>query len=198
MIATARPDVAPRLREIVGAANCITEPTELRTYEADGLTSFRVRPAVVVLPTSTEEVAACVKVAREARMPIVPRGSGTGLSGGALPSEDSIVIGLSRMNKILSVDLDGLRMRVQPGVINLDISKYIAPLGYYYAPDPSSQSVGSIGGNVAENSGGAHCLKYGFTTNHVTALTLVLEDGSVVHVGTEFGDPLGYDLVSAI
>jgi glycolate oxidase len=198
MIAAPARDVAARLRRIVGAENCITDPTELRTYEADGLTSFRVRPAVVVLPDSTEQVAACVKVAREASMPVVPRGSGTGLSGGALPIEGCLVVGLARMNKILAVDLPNLRMRVQPGVINLAISAHLAPFGYYYAPDPSSQSVCSIGGNVAENSGGAHCLKYGFTTNHVVAVKIVLEDGSVVDVGAEHGDPLGYDLVKAI
>ena len=195
---TSAASIAARLRSIVGAANCITDSTELRTYESDGLASFRVRPAIVVLPTSTAQVAACVKLARGAGMPIVPRGAGTGLSGGALPTDGCLVIGLSRMNKILSVDVANLRMRVQPGVVNLDMSRHLAPLGYYYAPDPSSQSVCSIGGNVAENSGGAHCLKYGFTTNHVVALKLVLDDGSVVDVGTEQGDPNGYDLVSAI
>ncbi len=151
---------------IVGDRNTITAPNELRTYECDGLTGFRIRPAVVVLPQTTEEVAAAVILARAMGLPIVPRGAGTGLSGGSLPTEGCIVIGLSRMRKILAVDLENRRMRVQPGVINLDISKHLAPLGYYYAPDPSSQSVCTIGGNVAENSGGAHCLKYGFTVNH--------------------------------
>ena len=191
-------NIAARLRPIVGERNCITDPTELRTYEADGLTGYRVRPAIVVLPASTEEVAACIRLAREAGMPVVPRGSGTGLSGGALPNEGCLVIGLSRMNKILGVDVPNMRMSVQPGVINLAISAHLAPLGYYYAPDPSSQGVCSIGGNVAENSGGAHCLKYGFTTNHVVAVKIVLEDGSVVDVGAEHGDPLGYDLMKAI
>jgi glycolate oxidase len=190
--------IAPLLRRIVGAANCITDPADLRTYEADGLTGFRVRPAIVVLPGSTEQVAACIKLARAANMAVVPRGSGTGLSGGALPTEGCLVIGLSRMNEILAVDLPNMRMRVQSGVINLAISAHLSPLGYYYAPDPSSQSVCSIGGNVAENSGGAHCLKYGFTTNHVVAVRLVLEDGSIVDVGAEHGDPLGYDLTKAV
>ncbi len=190
--------IAPLLRRIVGAANCITDPADLRTYEADGLTGFRVRPAIVVLPASTEQVAACIKLARAANMAVVPRGSGTGLSGGALPTEGCLVIGLSRMNEILAVDLPNMRMRVQSGVINLAISAHLSPLGYYYAPDPSSQSVCSIGGNVAENSGGAHCLKYGFTTNHVVAVRLVLEDGSIVDVGAEHGDPLGYDLTKAV
>ena len=198
MIASPAPDIAARLRRVVGTQNCITDPTDLRTYEADGLTGYRVRPAIVVLPESTEQVAECIRIARVANMPVVPRGSGTGLSGGALPSEGCLVVGLARMNKILSVDLPNMRMRVQPGVINLAISAHLAPLGYYYAPDPSSQSVCSIGGNVAENSGGAHCLKYGFTTNHVVAVKIVLEDGSVVDIGAEHGDPLGYDLLRAI
>ena len=141
-----------------------------------------------------------MRLAREHGLPIVPRGAGTGLSGGSLPAEGSIVIGLSRMNRILNVDLANRRMRVQPGVINLDISKALAPAGYYYAPDPSSQSVCTIGGNVAENSGGAHCLKYGFTVNHVVALTLVLADGTVVELGAQDGqsDALGYDLVGVV
>ncbi len=198
MIATPSREVIDRLRLAVGNAHCITDPTELRTYEADGLTGYRVRPGIVVLPNTTEQVADCVRIARDANMPVVPRGSGTGLSGGALPTEGCLVVGLSRMNAILEVDLPNLRMRVQPGVINLAMSAHLAPLGYYYAPDPSSQSVCSIGGNVAENSGGAHCLKYGFTTNHVVAVKIVLEDGSIVDVGAEHGDPLGYDLTRAI
>src|SRR5437868_5804898 len=137
----------------VGEAQCIRAPEQLRTYESDGLASFRATPGVVVLPGSTEEVAACVNVAREAGLPIVARGSGTGLSGGALPIPGCAVIGLSRMRKMLQVDYDNAFMRVQPGVINLDVSKFVGPQGWYYAPDPSSQSVCSIGGNVAENSG---------------------------------------------
>ncbi len=184
--------------DIVGAENCITDPAGLRVYECDGLTGTRVRPAVVVLPATTDEVARCIVRARSLGMVIVPRGSGTGLSGGALPIEGAAVIGTSRMRAILDVDVENQRMRVQPGVINLDISKHLAPLGYYYAPDPSSQSVCSIGGNVAENSGGAHCLKYGFTINHVVALTIVLASGEVVEIGSSVADPLGYDLTAAV
>ncbi len=176
----------------------MTDDAALRVYECDALTGTRVRPAAVVLPATTEEVAACVKRARELNMAIVPRGSGTGLSGGALPIEGAVVIGTSRMQSILEVDFENHRMRVQPGVINLDISRYLAPYGYYYAPDPSSQSVCSIGGNVAENSGGAHCLKYGFTINHVLALTIVLAGGEIVSIGADSPDPLGYDLISAV
>jgi glycolate oxidase len=184
--------------DIVGRENCITDPAGLRVYECDGLTGTRVSPAAVVLPASTDEVSRCVIRARELGMPIVPRGSGTGLSGGALPVSGCVVIGTSRMRSILSVDLDNQRMCVQPGVVNLDLSKRLEPLGYYYAPDPSSQSVCSIGGNVAENSGGAHCLKYGFTINHVLALTMVLAGGEVVEIGSAVADPLGYDLTSAV
>jgi glycolate oxidase len=190
--------LAARLAEIVGPANCFTAPEDLRTYECDGLTAFRERPAAVVLPGSTDEVAAVVKAAREAGVPIVPRGAGTGLSGGALPVPGGVVVGLSRMKRILSVDYANACMRVEPGVINLDVSKRIGPDGWYYAPDPSSQSVCTIGGNVAENSGGAHCLKYGFTTNHVLGLTVVLADGSVVETGGPVLDAPGYDLTGVV
>ncbi|GAC1427316.1 MAG: FAD-linked oxidase C-terminal domain-containing protein [Candidatus Velthaea sp.] len=200
MALTAAEPLHARFAAIVGERNTITDPGELRTYECDGLLGFRVRPRVVVLPESTEQVAACVRLAREAGMPIVPRGAGTGLSGGSLPVDGSLVIGLSRMKKILEVDLANRRMRVQPGVINLDISKHLASAGYYYAPDPSSQSVCSIGGNVAENSGGAHCLKYGFTVNHALGATIVTADGEIVTIGAQDGEPdaLGYDLMGVV
>ncbi len=189
-----------RFAAIVGPKNAIVSAAQLRTYECDGLLGYRVRPEIVVLPGSTGEVAACVKLARELGMAVVPRGAGTGLSGGALPSEGCVVIGLSRMKKILDVDLANRVARVQPGVINLDITRAIAPEGYFYAPDPSSQSVCTIGGNVAENSGGAHCLKYGFTVNHVLGLTVVLPDGEIVELGSHGGEPdaLGYDLVGVV
>src|SRR5205814_7998966 len=161
----------------------ICKPEQLHTYESDGLASFRVTPGIVVLPESTEEVVGCVKIAHDAGLPIVARGSGTGLSGGALPVPGCVLMGLSRMRKMFEVDYDNAFMRVQPGVINLDVSRHIGPQGWYYAPDPSSQSVCSIGGNVAENSGGAHCLKYGFTVNQVLGLRMVLQDGSVVDLG---------------
>lgn len=191
-------NVAARFAKIVGRENCISDPAELRVYECDGLTGTRVRPALVVLPATTAEVSRCVKLAQELGMPIVPRGAGTGLSGGALPIEGAVVIGLSRMRKILKVDVENQRMRLQPGVVNLDVSKHLSPLGYYYAPDPSSQSVCSIGGNVAENSGGAHCLKYGFTVNHVVAVTMVLAGGEIVEIGSSAPDALGYDLTAVV
>jgi len=187
-----------RFALVVGDEYCIREPEQLRTYESDGLASFRVTPGVVVLPTTTEEVVGCVKLAHEAGLPIVARGSGTGLSGGALPVPGCVLIGLSRMRKILEVDFDNAFMRVQPGVINLDVSKHIGPQGWYYAPDPSSQSICSIGGNVAENSGGAHCLKYGFTVNHVLGVRMVLYDGRVVDLGGPVLDQPGYDLPGVV
>src|SRR5499433_409258 len=187
--------VLTELASVVGPKNCISDPAGLRTYECDGLTSFRMVPGAVILPATTEEVVEAVRIARRANLPIVPRGSGTGLSGGALPVPGCVVIGLSRMRSILEIDLENAWMRVQPGVANLDISKRLASAGYYYAPDPSSQSVCSIGGNVAENSGGAHCLKYGFTVNHVLGARVVLGDGSVVDLGGPVLDSPGYDLL---
>jgi glycolate oxidase len=186
-----------RFAAIVGEKHAITDPGELSTYECDGLAGFRVRPRIVVLPRTTAEVSACVRLAHAEGLPIVPRGAGTGLSGGALPTDGCLVVGLSRMKDILEVDLPNRRMRVGPGVINLDISKRLASEGYYYAPDPSSQSVCSIGGNVAENAGGAHCLKYGFTVNHVLGLTMVLADGTIVEIGGGV-DRLGYDLTGVV
>jgi glycolate oxidase len=191
-------EIAAELTAIVGVKNRIVDPAELRTYECDGLAGVRVRPLAVVLPETTQQVAACVRVARRHGMPIVPRGAGTGLSGGALPVAGCLLVVLSRMNRILAVDLENRRIRLQPGVINLDVTRAIAPQGYYYAPDPSSQSVCSIGGNIAENSGGAHCLKYGFTVNHVVAATIVLADGDIVEIGSAAVDPLGYDLIAAV
>jgi glycolate oxidase len=194
----APPSVVQQLAAVVGAAHVIHEAVDLRTYECDALTSFRASPSVVVLPGSTEEVAAVVRIAAEAGMPVVPRGAGTGLSGGALPVPGCVLLGLSRMKKILEVDLDDGWIRVQPGVINLDVSKEISAAGYYYAPDPSSQSVCTIGGNVAENSGGAHCLKYGFTVNHVLGCRLVTADGSVIELGGPALDTPGYDLLGVV
>jgi glycolate oxidase len=182
------------LRNILGPHGLISSSEEARTYECDGLTNFRVKPLAVVLPTSTEQVQAVLRICHRERIPFVARGSGTGLSGGALPVKDGIVICLARMNRILEVDLANQRMVVEPGVINLDVTGRVAAAGYFYAPDPSSQSVCSIGGNVAENAGGAHCLKYGFTTTHALALEVVLPDGTLTHFGSKTLDAPGYDL----
>ncbi len=181
-------------RAIVGPSGLITAPEELHTYECDGLTNFRVLPSAVVLPTSAEQVQAVVRVCHRERIPFVARGSGTGLSGGALPIAGGIVISLARLNRILEVDFANARVVVEPGVINASVTQQVSPNGYFYAPDPSSQQVCSIGGNVAENSGGAHCLKYGFTTTHVLGLEVVLPDGMMMHLGGKTLDRPGYDL----
>lgn len=186
--------ILQELRSIVGERGLISSPEGLHTYECDGLTNFRVMPRAVLLPTSTEQVQAIVRLCHREKIPFVARGSGTGLSGGALPVENGIVVSLARMNRILEVDFLNARVIVEPGVINLDVTGRVQPQEYFYAPDPSSQSVCSIGGNVAENSGGAHCLKYGFTTTHVLGLEVVLPDGSLVHLGGKTLDTPGYDL----
>lgn len=190
-----RSSLITELVEIVGVEGVIHQPEDLHTYESDGLTGYRVPPMLVVLPTTTKQVQGVVRLCNREGIPFVPRGSGTGLSGGALPRSDGILIGLSRMREILEIDLPNLRAVVQPGVLNLWVTQRVAGDGYYYAPDPSSQQICSIGGNVAENSGGAHCLKYGFTVNHVTGLTVVLPDGEVVRIGGKAVDKPGYDLV---
>jgi glycolate oxidase len=187
-----------RLRAAVGDDGIITEPAALQTYACDGLTGRRVSPAAVVLPTTTEQVAGVVRACAESDVPFVARGAGTGLSGGALPVADGVVIGLSRMRAILDIDLENQQVTVQPGVTNLAVSKTVRPLGYFYAPDPSSQQVCTIGGNVAENSGGAHCLKYGFTTHHVLAATFVTARGEIAHLGGSVRDAAGYDLLGVV
>jgi glycolate oxidase len=183
------------LRRIVGPAHVIDDPVALLTYECDALAHARELPTVVVLPGSADEVQAVVRLCARDGVPFVPRGHGTGLSGGAMPVPGGVVIALSRLTRILHVDLANHRMTVEPGVTNLDITREVAAAGYYYAPDPSSQQVCSIGGNVAENSGGAHCLKYGFTVHHILAVTIVLADGSRVELGSPLADAPGPDLL---
>ena len=173
----------------------VREPEQLRVYECDGLTGHRAVPALVVLPASTAEVQAVVRACHVDGVPFVARGAGTGLSGGARPVAEGIVISLSRLNRILEVDLESARVTVEPGVTNLAVTEAVAAAGFFYAPDPSSQQVCTIGGNVAENSGGAHCLKYGFTANHVTGLDVVLPDGELVRLGGKGLDAEGPDLL---
>jgi glycolate oxidase len=188
------------LRDAVNAGNAsppsglITETNQLQTYECDGLTNFRTVPDAVVLPRSAEQVQAIVRICARHRIPFVARGSGTGLSGGALPAKGGIVISFARMNRILEIDIPNQRVVVEPGVINAHVTEAVAAHGYFYAPDPSSQSVCSIGGNVAENAGGAHCLKYGFTTTHVLGMDVVLPSGELVPFGSAAPDAPGYDL----
>ncbi len=176
----------------------ITDHAQLRTYECDGLAHYRVVPALVVLPETTEQLAAVVGACARERVPFVARGSGTGLSGGALPRADGVLVVTSRMRTVRQVRWRDQRAVVQPGVINLEVTRAAGPYGYYYAPDPSSQQICSIGGNVAENSGGAHCLKYGFTTNHVLGVELVTPSGEVVEIGGLAPDAPGYDLLGTL
>jgi glycolate oxidase len=189
-------DLIDRLRAACGDEHVLTEHHSLRTYESDGLLQYQAVPRAVVLPGAAQEVAAVVRACHDARVPWVARGSGSGLSGGALPVQEGIVIALTRMRRILEVDLANQRVVCEPGVTNLAISQAVGP-DHFYPPDPSSQVVCSIGGNVAENSGGAHCFKYGFTTNYVTGLEVVLADGSVVELGGKGLDTPGYDLLGA-
>ncbi|MBD2326265.1 glycolate oxidase subunit GlcD [Alkalinema sp. FACHB-956] len=186
--------IIQRFRDIVGDRGVVQRREELLVYECDGLTSYRQRPAVVVLPRTTAEVAAVVKVCHEFQVPFVPRGSGTGLSGGALPIEHCVLITTALMRQIIDIDLDNQRVTVQPGVINNWVTQAVSGAGFYYAPDPSSQIICSIGGNVAENSGGVHCLKYGVTTNHVLGMTIVTPTGEVVKIGGAVPEMPGYDL----
>jgi glycolate oxidase len=200
----ARADASPRdLRALVGELQAIcgeewvfTQEHQLRTYESDGLLQYTAIPAAAVVPAGAEEVQRVVAACARAEVPWVARGAGSGLSGGALPVADGVLIVLSRMKRILEIDLENHRICVEPGVTNANVTAAVAP-AFFYPPDPSSQIVCSIGGNVAENSGGAHCFKYGFTTNYVTGLELVLPDGEMVQVGGRELDPPGYDLLGA-
>jgi glycolate oxidase subunit GlcD len=193
-----RPEIVRKLENIVGRAGLVADETELLVYECDALTLFKNKPEIVVFPTTTEQVSRVVRLAAEHQIPFLPRGAGTGLSGGAMAAEGGIIIELQRMNRILSVDVENRLAVVQPGVVNLHISQAVAQYGLYYAPDPSSQLACSIGGNVAENSGGPHCLKYGMTTNHILALEAVLPNGEIVRLGNSTGEPIGMDLVGTI
>ncbi|MBW4650924.1 MAG: glycolate oxidase subunit GlcD [Kastovskya adunca ATA6-11-RM4] len=186
--------IAKQFEKVIGKSGVVRRKEELLTYECDGLTSYRQKPALVVLPRTTEEVAALVKICHQNDVPWVARGAGTGLSGGALPIQDCVLIVTALMKRILDIDLENQRIVVQPGVINNWVTQAVSGAGFYYAPDPSSQIICSIGGNVAENSGGVHCLKYGVTTNHVLGLKLVIPDGSIVDVGGFVPEMPGYDL----
>src|SRR2546421_9898153 len=184
------------LHAICGAERVATPADAPRTYESDGLLQYRALPRAVVLPDTAEQVQRVVRLCHERGIPWVARGAGSGLSGGALPVEEGVLIALARMRRILEVDLLNQRVVVEPGVTNREVSAAVWPT-HVYPPDPSSQVVCSIGGNVAENSGGAHCFKYGFTTNYVTGLEVVLPDGEVVQLGGKAVDPPGYDLLGA-
>jgi glycolate oxidase len=191
-------EVAQSLRARLPAGAVIAEREELKPYECDGLSAYRATPLVAVIPSNEEEAAAVLAVARETGTPVVARGAGTGLSGGALPLADGILMSMARFNRILAVDPAARRARVQPGVTNLRISQHVAPFGLYYAPDPSSQIACSIGGNVAENSGGVHCLKYGLTVHNIARVRAITVEGDIVDFGSDALDAPGYDLLAAI
>ncbi len=186
------------LEAIVGTGFCLSRPEHLLAYECDGLTHHRGSPSAVVLPADKTDVVRIVRACRAAGVPFVPRGAGTGLSGGSLAECGAVVIECSRMNRVLEVDPEDRVAVVQPGVVNADLSKAAAPFGLLFAPDPSSQQACTIGGNVAENSGGPHTLKYGTTTNHVLALEVVLPSGELLRIGSRTGWDFGYDLVGAV
>ena len=188
-----RDQLLSSLRQIVDPRYVLHDREDVIVYEQDG-SIFQVMPQIVVLPGDVGQVAAVVKLAKAAQVPIVPRGAGTGLAGGAVPAEGGIILSLTRLNRILKIDLENGVAVVEPGVINVDVTKAVAKDGYFYAPDPSSQAACSLGGNVANNSGGPHTLAYGVTTNHVLGLEVVLDDGKIVWLGGEVPDTPGYDL----
>src|SRR5881628_2486370 len=189
-------DVAVQLGEIVGSQHVLSRQSELLVYNSDGLPGYRRQPKLAVFPGTRDEAIAVVRLLAEQNLSFVPRGAGTGLSGGAL-GDDIIVIGLHRLKKVIALDVENRRATVEPGVVNLRLNKHVAPHGLLYAPDPSSEAACTIGGNVAENAGGPHCLKYGVTLNHVLALTVVLPSGEVVELGSKVGECDGYDLRGA-
>lgn len=193
-----RDEIVAGLRAIVGAEHVVVAEDERRVYETDALNAYRAVPLSVVLPASTEEVAQVVKYLADNKVKMIARGAGTSLSGGALPSEDAVVIGLARMNRILAIDFENRTARVEAGVTNINITNAVATHGFFYAPDPSSQLACTIAGNIAMNSGGAHCLKYGVTTNNVLGVRMVMIDGTIVEIGGDHLDSPGYDLLGLV
>jgi glycolate oxidase len=193
-----RLDIAAALRRIVPADSVICDEDERRAYDCDGLSAYRQLPMLVVLPHTTAQVAEILRYCHQHKIKVVPRGAGTSLSGGSLPLADAITIGMGKFNKILEVDLPNRCIVTQPGVPNLALSKAVDTAGFYYAPDPSSQIACSIGGNVAENAGGVHCLKYGLTTNNLLGVEMVLVDGEIIRLGGRHLDSEGYDLMGVV
>src|ERR1044071_3938508 len=193
-----RDEITAALRHIVPGEGVIVSEPERRAYESDGLTAYRQMPLTVVLPSTVAQVASVLRYCRDERIKVVPRGAGTSLSGGALPLADGVLLGMGKFNRILDIDYDNRVVVAQPGVTNLGISHAVAAEGFYYAPDPSSQIACTIGGNVAENSGGVHCLKYGLTTNNLLGLEIVLIDGETVRLGGKHLDADGYDLMGIL
>ena len=187
-----------KLKKFTNAENILSHQSEIKPYETDGLAAYKQTPLAVVLPENTEEVSKILKFCNDENIKIIPRGAGTGLSGGALPLQDAIMLGLGKFNKILEIDFDNKCVVAQPGVTNLSITHAVQHKGFYYAPDPSSQLACSIGGNVAENSGGIHSLKYGTTTNNILGIEMVIMDGTICRVGGKTLDQEGYDIMGLI
>ncbi len=197
-IIAAKPELVARLLAVLPADAVIHHPTQTKAYECDGLSAYRCPPLVAVLPASTSETAAVLAICHEMGVPVVPRGAGTSLAGGALPTADSVILGVAKMTDVLETDYDNRFIRVQSGRTNLSVTDAVAENGFFYAPDPSSQLACAIAGNIAMNSGGAHCLKYGVTTNNLLGVTMVLMDGSVVEIGGAHLDAGGLDLLGLI
>src|ERR1700732_4972959 len=193
-----RAEIVAALKRIVPGEGVIASEEAMRPYESDGLTAYRALPMAVVLPETTEQVAAVLGFCHAQGIKVVPRGAGTSLSGGALPLGDGVLLGMAKFNRIRAIDFDNRVVVVEPGVTNLAVSQAVEHAGFYYAPDPSSQIACTIGGNVAENSGGVHCLKYGMTTNNVLGCEIVLIDGEVVRLGGKHLDSGGYDLLGIV
>ena len=193
-----RAEIIAAMRAIVPGEGVIADDAMLKAFECDGLMAYRQLPLIVVLPETTQQVSNILRYCHENNVKIVPRGAGTGLSGGALPLADAITLGLTKFNRVLDIDYPNRCVVVQPGVTNLGVTKAVEDDGFYYAPDPSSQIACSIGGNIAENSGGVHCLKYGLTTNNVLGVEMVLMDGTVMRLGGKHLDPGGYDLLGVL
>ena len=191
-----RAELVRRLGRLVDEGGLIHRPEDLVAYECDGLSAYRQAPLAVALPTSAGQVSGLLRACTELDIPVVPWGAGTGLSGGALPLGDGVVLSTARMNRILDIDLEDRTVTVEPGVPNLSVTHAVAPHGFYYAPDPSSQIACTIGGNVAENAGGVHCLKYGTTTNNLLGLQVVLSDGEIVDIGSAAMERAGYDMLA--
>ncbi len=197
-ILSRKPAIVARLRAVLPRDAVIDDPAETRAYECDALSAYRMQPLAVVLPRTTAEVAAALRVCFEEGVPVVPRGAGTSLAGGSMPTADAVVLGIARMNGVLETDYDNRFIRVQAGRTNLSVTGAVEAEGFFYAPDPSSQLACAIGGNIAMNSGGAHCLKYGVTTNNLLGVTLVKMDGTVVEIGGPWMDAPGLDLLGVV
>lgn len=193
-----RHEIIQNLQKLVPGEGVISDATELVPYETDAFTAYRRVPLAVVLPETTEQVSAVLKYCNKAGLPVIPRGAGTSLAGGAIPQEDAVVIGIAKMSRVLDIDYSNRSARVQAGITNLSVSDHVGPDGFFYAPDPSSQLACTIAGNIGMNSGGAHCLKYGVTTNNLLGVKMVMLDGTVLDIGGEHLDAPGYDLLGLV